>query len=167
MNEINARVPSDSEMEEVISKHFDMNCDICGEELKSLTQAEFHYMDAHKKDYYLKCCGIKLLNKTKISNHVLWHLDPNLYKWVKITRIILFDFQLTNVIQLLCRCKICTRCEKTKDNFRIHILKHFKSDRVQCSMCKHELAAGSYTHHMKNVHGIGMRYNRLLLPVLF
>lgn len=78
--ESNPKMPSAAEIDEAIKKYFDMRCDHCGEILKSLQQAQFHYKQEHgSNDGHIKCCGYTFRGKPKIANHVLWHLNPNMF----------------------------------------------------------------------------------------
>lgn len=82
--ESNPRMPSAAEIDEVIGQYFDMKCDHCSEVFKSLQQAEFHYKQEHDSDEgHIKCCGYSFRGNSKIANHVLWHLNPNIYMYVQ------------------------------------------------------------------------------------
>lgn len=70
-----------NEVERVISEHFDMKCDRCDKVFKSLQEAQFHYMDEHQiANGYIKCCGLVFRKTVNINGHILWHLNPGMFR---------------------------------------------------------------------------------------
>lgn len=69
------------EIERVMSTHFDMKCIHCASVFKSLQAAQYHYMHDHGiADGYIRCCGLTFKKPDHIEGHVLWHLEPELFK---------------------------------------------------------------------------------------
>lgn len=70
------------EIDRVMSTKFDMKCDYCDNVFKSLQEAQYHYMHEHQiADGYIQCCGMKFKKTNNIEGHVLWHLQPQLFKY--------------------------------------------------------------------------------------
>lgn len=68
------------EMEQKILEYFDMMCDLCSYKFNTLSQAKMHYQHLHDKQKgYLKCCNKKFYLKSRIIDHVNWHLNPNVF----------------------------------------------------------------------------------------
>lgn len=64
-----------------MAKNFDMTCDVCSIDLKTLTNAVTHYKKEHKiDDGYIKCCGLKLKRENTVSDHIKYHINPNIFK---------------------------------------------------------------------------------------
>lgn len=62
-----------------IGEHFDLSCDHCSAELKTLKQTVDHYANEHGEDGYMKCCDMRLKLRFQVEDHVRWHLDPNVF----------------------------------------------------------------------------------------
>lgn len=68
----------------MIAQHFDATCDLCSVELKTLKRAITHYDSEHNIDEgYLKCCGLKFKRDKLVMDHVRWHINPDIFKFVR------------------------------------------------------------------------------------
>lgn len=66
---------------EIFTQHFDTTCDICSDDLKSLKRAIAHYKHEHNiEEGYIKCCGLKLKRDKLVSDHIRWHINPEIFK---------------------------------------------------------------------------------------
>lgn len=64
-----------------VAEHFDLRCDLCTAELKTLSETLDHYADEHDlPNGYMKCCDLKLKFRFQVEDHVRWHLDPNVFR---------------------------------------------------------------------------------------
>lgn len=64
----------------LIPNYFDMKCEMCTYEFKSLSAAHIHYKEKHKlTKVTLKCCH-RELPLLFIRDHILWHLNPDVFK---------------------------------------------------------------------------------------
>lgn len=70
-----------ADIERIIQLHFDMKCDECDAILKSLPDAQYHYLHEHNNFIgYIKCCSIKLKDFDRINGHIHYHLNPDSFK---------------------------------------------------------------------------------------
>lgn len=65
-----------------LKAHFDMTCDKCDQEFEVFQDAKSHYQNDHNDPGgYIKCCGAKFSDMSNIKDHVLWHRDPEYFKY--------------------------------------------------------------------------------------
>lgn len=62
--------------------NFDFTCDKCGIDQKTFAQTLRHYTKQHKIEGYIKCCGRKFNTEAKITDHIAWHKNPDVFKYV-------------------------------------------------------------------------------------
>lgn len=68
---------------EIFMQYFDTTCDLCSIELKSLRRAISHYRNEHRIDEgYIKCCGLKLKRDKLVDDHIRWHINPEIFKYI-------------------------------------------------------------------------------------
>lgn len=70
------------QQQQIIEQYFDMNCDFCDTIFKSFDDAISHY-GAHHKDKskgYVRCCQLKFTVRSFYNWHIVWHLNPDLFK---------------------------------------------------------------------------------------
>lgn len=79
------RTPIDQDkIELILSQNYDSQCDICKEDLNtlSLQRIKEHHKQKHNiEDGYIKCCDLKLTTNVEIHNHIQYHLHPNDHKY--------------------------------------------------------------------------------------
>ncbi|XP_031622017.1 transcription factor grauzone-like [Contarinia nasturtii] len=124
---------STADIQRVVAEHFDMNCDLCGEDFvaTSLVQSQFHYMNEHQvADGYIKCCDLRLKHQDQILEHVPYHLNEN-----------------------LCKCKVCGKEKKTIRRIRSHLELHMKRGSYRCKECNATFVRETYLIiHMNRNH---------------
>lgn len=63
----------------LIPNYYDMKCELCNYEFKSLNQAYAHYRFKHENaKIKLKCCPQRILS-SDLRDHILYHMNPDLY----------------------------------------------------------------------------------------
>lgn len=63
----------------LIPNYYDMKCELCNYEFKSLNQAYAHYRFKHDNaKIKLKCCSQRILS-SDLRDHILYHMNPDLY----------------------------------------------------------------------------------------
>lgn len=78
--------PQELEMETKMIDFFQMNCDLCLYQFNSWNDARTHYMDKHNiLKPFLRCCNRKFFLRSRIIEHVTWHVDPSSFQYVKFT----------------------------------------------------------------------------------
>lgn len=84
LRKINVTDMDPNVVERIMSEYFNMKCDHCDEIFKSLPEAQYHYMHVHDiADGYVKCCGHTFKKNLNINGHVLYHLNPDIFKYVQ------------------------------------------------------------------------------------
>lgn len=79
-----------ADIERVVSTEFNMKCRCCDHVFKSFQEAQFHYLHEHDiADGYIECCDMKFTKFTNVESHVLFHLNPELFKYLSI---IVFEY---------------------------------------------------------------------------
>ena len=73
-------VCDDSNTFDLIKKFFNLMCDLCSESFTSIDDCFIHYEIVHCKSGYLICCGMKYSNIREMTQHVVWHQNPDAYK---------------------------------------------------------------------------------------
>lgn len=63
-----------------VKEFFEMKCDICKAELSSLQHAKLHYLEHGIADGYIKCCDMKFREIKQVNDHLLYHLNPSIFK---------------------------------------------------------------------------------------
>lgn len=68
----------------LVPNYFDMNCEKCNYKFTALHKVYSHYRDQHKQtEIHVKCCQ-RPIYALDIRDHILHHLNPDLFKWVQI-----------------------------------------------------------------------------------
>lgn len=76
--------PQELEMETKMSDYFQMNCDLCLQQFGSWNDARSHYLDRHNVlKPFLRCCNRKFFLRSRIIEHIMWHVDPSAFKYVR------------------------------------------------------------------------------------
>lgn len=69
------------EMEDRMGDFFEMDCDVCAHRFGSWNDAKTHYQSAHNiRKAYLKCCNKKFFLRSRIIDHITWHIDSNAFQ---------------------------------------------------------------------------------------
>lgn len=65
----------------LLSKYFNMSCDLCDTLLTSYRDTNQHYKDVHDLEKgYLICCGKKFYRLQHMLQHCEWHINPECFK---------------------------------------------------------------------------------------
>lgn len=65
----------------LLSKYFNMSCDLCDTLLLSFRHTNKHYKDVHDVDKgYLICCSKKFYRLQHMLQHCEWHINPDSFK---------------------------------------------------------------------------------------
>lgn len=71
------------EMEAKTAEYFQMNCDLCLHQFESWNETRFHYLDRHNiLKPFLRCCNRKFFLRSRIIEHITWHVDPSAFQYV-------------------------------------------------------------------------------------
>lgn len=128
-----------SQMQQVMTEHFDMNCEQCKTIFSSLSDAISHYSAKHNvQNGFVKCCGMKFKERKHLNDHIVWHLNPDAFT-----------------------CSICGVMHKTRKNYHAHQFLHRARARreFKCDICQKDfhLKQKLFTHIL-NVHAARKKY---------
>lgn len=72
---------SPEQQQQIIDQYFDMNCELCESIFNSLDDAITHYATNHNNPRgYVRCCQLKFASKGLLNWHIVWHLNPEVFK---------------------------------------------------------------------------------------
>ncbi|XP_075155927.1 uncharacterized protein LOC142229274 isoform X2 [Haematobia irritans] len=109
-----------------------LECLICHTVCPSFTLLQEHFKETHSPEKcYIECCEKKFYYRYEIEEHVLYHMEPRIYK-----------------------CEVCYKCFTVKTSLKEHLLKTHsgrrKEDPFKCPTCgKAHLCKTTLRHHMK------------------
>lgn len=68
--------------QQIVQQYFDMTCDFCNATFQTFQDAIKHYELKHDNQPkgYVKCCQLKLTQPTYFYSHIVWHLNPEVFK---------------------------------------------------------------------------------------
>lgn len=79
--------------DENLKKYFDLKCDVCRVEMSSLQHAKLHYFEVHGNDNgYIKCCSKEFRKLKDVNDHLLFHYNPDVFKYFIHMHLIIFPF---------------------------------------------------------------------------
>lgn len=146
---------------ENLNKIFDMKCDVCPMELSSLQHAKLHYLDEHGNDNgYIKCCGEEFRKLKDVKDHLLYHYNPDIFRYVtnSVGFALYMRLLLTTSIFVfsidICRCSICDRKFKRMATLSGHISRHRALDAeiFKCDKCDRVCTNNFQLMRHKKVH---------------
>lgn len=73
---------SHEQQQQIISQYCDMSCDFCETTFQTFQDVIGHYRIKHKNQSrgYVKCCSIKWSQNSLFNSHIVYHLNPEVYK---------------------------------------------------------------------------------------
>lgn len=75
-----SRKESDKVLEK-LSLYFKMFCDLCLSPFSTFSEAIKHFKEVHDQPGYIICnCNKKFQHLYKITQHCIWHENPEVYK---------------------------------------------------------------------------------------
>ncbi|XP_055314296.1 transcription factor grauzone-like [Sitodiplosis mosellana] len=127
---------SPEQQQQIIDQYFDMNCDFCDVTFGKFEEAIQHYKVKHnnRPKGYVKCCSLKWSQNSHLNAHIVWHLNPELFK-----------------------CQICGQVKKTYQSYQQHKLKHF--NQFTCDICQKVFTVFStLERHILEVHATKVEF---------
>lgn len=77
----------DLEMEAKTADYFQMNCDLCLHHFENWNDARTHYLERHNiLKPFLRCCNRKFFLRSRIIDHIVWHVDPTAFQYLKFSQ---------------------------------------------------------------------------------
>ncbi|XP_001354861.3 transcription factor grauzone [Drosophila pseudoobscura] len=106
--------------EEVIASYMNADCDLCEFSAKYLSELKVHFLEAHQREFYIKCCNKVFTRASKLMDHIRKHVNPKLFT-----------------------CSICQKTLNSQDYLATHIeTVHNKVEKLDkvlqfpCSKCE-------------------------------
>lgn len=129
MNPTNETDPMDAAAS--LRQYTDMKCDLCDIELIDLQHANEHYTEHGKKCGYVKCCGVRLYKPVHVTDHLLYHKHPDIFK-----------------------CSECERCYLHRSLLRAHLEQHRlkEAGRFKCTVCGYIATSGHRLKEHRTMH---------------
>ncbi|XP_055314291.1 zinc finger protein 665-like [Sitodiplosis mosellana] len=118
------------QQQQVIDQYFDMKCIYCETILKSTDDATAHYAMNHinQPRGYVRCCQSKFTSRSIFKWHIVWHLNPEVFK-----------------------CNVCGIIKRSYNNLAEHKAGH--TTQYTCDICqKTFLLKNSMKRHMREIH---------------
>lgn len=79
----NKKIQKRSEEDEKIRNFYNLKCDVCGHVSLTFIQLRAHYRIQHNiRRGYVKCCNRKMVHRGALQEHILWHLNPDTFKYI-------------------------------------------------------------------------------------
>lgn len=134
------------EHDQFIGKHFkDIICELCKTHFETFAVLRQHFTKAHKQKGYVICCNKKFFNRTRLVDHIHFHLNPDHLKCTKCSRIMSDSLHLERHMLRFhgateLKKKHCDVCQKPfidGYSLRIHKLTHLPDDakKFPCEDC--------------------------------
>ncbi|XP_055314042.1 zinc finger protein 62-like isoform X2 [Sitodiplosis mosellana] len=124
------------QQQQIIDQYCDMSCDYCDANFETFQEATHHYKVTHNNQSkgYVKCCTMKLLRSYDFHSHIVWHLNPELFK-----------------------CQVCGELKKTYQSYYQHKLTHF--NQFTCDICQKVFTVLTHLErHILEVHSTKLKF---------
>lgn len=156
------------EMETKLSDYFQMNCEFCMHHFSSWSDVRSHYLDRHNVlKPFLRCCNRKYFLRSRIIEHIIWHVDPSSFWYEMFVSDIIRGYHAISFIYLFIYCfnlfsiHSCQKCSKKfheKRTLTAHTLRHLEDEKrsFECHQCHKRFSRQHILNrHLSDVHPIG------------
>lgn len=65
---------------ELIASSMELKCDICQVQVNTWRELRQHFLLAHTRTPYIKCCDTIYEKQRPLADHLQWHKDPDAFK---------------------------------------------------------------------------------------
>ncbi|XP_058463728.1 transcription factor grauzone-like [Malaya genurostris] len=151
--------------EDMVLKHFNLACDLCGKALVDFIELREHFRDVHEQLGYINCCNKKIFKKCWMVEHLQVHLNPDAFhcsickKSYSSSRVLkdhIKEVHATAENRSL-QCNVCLKRFASKRHLNAHSTMAHGS--FPCPQCNKVLASqGSLKHHIFTQHGEGQQF---------
>ncbi|XP_017074550.1 transcription factor grauzone [Drosophila eugracilis] len=152
--------------EEAIASYMSANCDLCDFSAPYLSELKTHFLEAHQREYYIKCCGKIFTRASKLMDHIRKHVNPKLFTCTICQKSLNSQDYLATHIETV-HNKVaqidkvlkfpCPKCERTFSSERRmanHLAKH-DTDQLEhtCEICCKSFAnIHRLRRHIQSIH---------------
>ena len=134
------------EIDQFIDKHLkDIVCELCKTNFETYAALRQHFSSIHKQKGYVICCNKKLFNRTRLVDHIQFHLNPDHLKCGECGRVMSDSIHLERHMvrfhgATALEKKYCDVCQKPFiDDYRLrnHKLTHLPDEekKFPCQEC--------------------------------
>ncbi|XP_011294475.1 transcription factor grauzone [Musca domestica] len=135
--------------QEIIATSIELKCDICQVKVNTWRELRQHFLLAHTRTPYIKCCDTVYEKQRPLVEHLLWHKNPDSFKCKLCNEVFSNSRDLTSHISSqhpdnvdLLETYECEHCFKHFRNYTIfqnHLRTHSKDKDIECQICNKRL----------------------------
>ncbi|XP_073831211.1 uncharacterized protein isoform X1 [Musca autumnalis] len=149
--------------QEIIATSMELKCDICQVQVNTWRELRQHFLLAHTRTPYIKCCDTVYEKQRPLVEHLLWHKNPDSFKCKLCNEVFSNSRDLTSHISSqhpdnvdLLETYECEHCFKQFRNYSIfqnHLRTHSKDKDVECQICNKRCSTiYRLRNHIQSVH---------------
>ncbi|XP_075158962.1 uncharacterized protein LOC142232133 isoform X2 [Haematobia irritans] len=148
---------------ELIATSMELKCEICQVQVNTWKDLRQHFLLAHTRTPYIKCCDTVFEKQRPLADHLLWHKNPDAFKCKMCNEVLSNSRDLTSHISSQHPDNVdilekyeCEHCFKNFRNFTIfknHLRTHSKDQDIECQICNKRLESEfQLRRHMDSFH---------------
>ncbi|XP_013104796.1 transcription factor grauzone isoform X2 [Stomoxys calcitrans] len=149
--------------QELIATSMELKCDICQVQVNTWKELRQHFLLAHTRTPYIKCCDTVYEKQRPLADHLQWHKNPDAFKCKMCNEVLSNSRDLTSHISSQHPDNVdilenyeCEHCFKQFRNYTIfknHLRTHSKDKDVECQICNKRLESEfQLRRHMDSFH---------------
>ncbi|XP_023298755.2 transcription factor grauzone-like isoform X1 [Lucilia cuprina] len=163
--EIKEKKPAKKKLsaQEEVAMSMDLVCDICQTRVETWKELREHFLLAHTKTPYIKCCDITYRKPRELIEHLEWHKNPDMFKCQICDKNMSSARNLTIHITSehpdeadsveFYECEHCSKRIRNYNLFKKHLRSHNKDKEVECHICNKRCATiYRLRNHIASVH---------------
>ncbi|KAM7349710.1 transcription factor grauzone-like isoform 2-T2 [Cochliomyia hominivorax] len=165
IRELKERIPTKKKLsaEKEVAMTMDLICDICQTRVETWKGLREHFLLAHTKTPYIKCCDIIYRKPKALMEHLEWHKNPDMFKCqicnenmtsaCNLTKHITTEHPDKADIIEFYECEHCSKRIRNYNLFKKHLRSHNKDKEVECHICNKRFCSEiNLTRHIQNTH---------------
>ncbi|KAM7349713.1 transcription factor grauzone-like [Cochliomyia hominivorax] len=149
--------------EKEVALTVDLICDICQSHVETWKGLREHFLLAHTKTPYIKCCDNFYRKPKTLMEHLEWHKNPDMFKCkicnenmssgCNLTKHITTEHpDKTDIIEFY-ECEHCSKRIRNYNLFQKHLRSHNNDKEVECHMCNKSFTSEfDLDRHINNIH---------------
>ncbi|KAI8124200.1 Transcription factor grauzone [Lucilia cuprina] len=149
--------------QEEVAMSMDLVCDICQTRVETWKELREHFLLAHTKTPYIKCCDITYRKPRELIEHLEWHKNPDMFKCQICDKNMSSARNLTIHITSehpdeadsveFYECEHCSKRIRNYNLFKKHLRSHNKDKEVECHICNKRFQSEYHLErHLSNFH---------------
>ncbi|XP_065363948.1 transcription factor grauzone-like isoform X5 [Calliphora vicina] len=163
--EIKEKKPAKKKLsaQDEVAMSIDLVCDICQTRVETWKALREHFLLAHTKTPYIKCCDIVYRKPRELIEHLEWHKNPDMFRCQICDKNMSSARNLTIHITSehpdeadsveFYECEHCSKRIRNYNLFKKHMRSHNKDQEVECHICNKRFCSEiNLTRHIHNIH---------------